>query len=334
MIISILHAEKKVQLKDLTRFDASKSVLVKGSVDAINSVKIKAGADGTDIEVFNAQPKNWFVDFAFSEYKFDVDATNSKLTFEMNGTKYNTDVVAGTYSLADLLTAMKAAIELIASPLVVSFSVDERNRITITPSPALKILPKTSSMDLFQHLGFSEDGQLVGAPVEYGIRKVTLTVASASESATAVEYLQVYTKEGDALFSEDADLVGFENDIMKWLPAGRGTFLDLHRKAQQSILDWTDRKGYRDDNGKKITKWAFVDNSDVRMWSTYLSLKLFFMGVTNATDDVFKRKASYYEKLEIEARDRVVLELDLDGDGKSDIDNERADIGSGRLFYR
>lgn len=334
MIIAILHAEKKVQLKDLTRFDASKSILVKGSVGAINSVKIKAGADGTDIEAFNAQPKNWFVDFAFAEYKFDVDATNSKLTFEANGTKYNADVVAGTYSLADLLTAMKTAIETVAPPLVVSFSVDERSRITINPSLPLKILPNASSSDLFKHLGFSEDGQLVGAPVEYGIRKVTLTVATDTESATATEYLQVYTEQGDALFSEDADLVGFENDIMKWLPAGRGTFLDLHRKAQQSILDWTDRKGYRDDNGKKITKWAFVDNSDVRMWSTYLALKLFFMGVTNATDDVFKRKAAYYEKLEIEARDRVVLELDLDGDGKSDIDNERADIGSGRLFYR
>lgn len=334
MIVAILHAEKKVQLKDLTRFDASKSILVKGSVGAINSVKIQAGADGSDIECFNAQPKNWFVDFAFAEYKFDVDATNSKLTFETNGTKYNTSVVAGTYSLADLLTATKTAIETIAPPLSVSFSVDERNRITINPSQALKVLPKTSSADLFQHLGFSEDGQLVGNPLEYGIRKVTLTVATDTESNTSVEYIKAYSEEGDALFAEDADLVGFENDIMKWLPAGRGTYKDLHRKAQQSMLDWVDRQGYRDDNGKKLTKFAFVDNSDVRMWSTYLALKLFFAGVQNATDDVFKRKAQYYEKLEIEARDRTVLNLDLDGDGKSEVDRDNTDIRSGRLFYR
>jgi hypothetical protein len=70
------------------------------------------------------------------------------------------------------------------------------------------------------------------------------------------------------------------------------------------------------------------------MWSTYLALKLFFAGVQNATDDVFKRKASYYEKLEIEARDRAVLNLDLDGDGKEEVDRDSADIRSGRLFYR
>lgn len=334
MIIAILHAEKQLQVQDLTRFDASKSILVKGSVDPINSVKIKAGADGTDIEIFNAQPKNWFVDFAFSEYKFDVDATNSKLSFEVNGTKYVTDVVAGTYTLATLLVAIKTAMELIAPPLVVSFSVDERSRITIAPSLSLKILPKSSSSDLFQHVGFKEDGQLVGYPVEYGIRKVTLTVASISESNSIDQYIEVYSEYGDFLFNEDADLVGFENDIMKWLPAGRGSYKDVNRKSQRSILDWVDRQGYRDDSGKKITKFAFVDNSDVRMWSTYLSLKLFFMGITNATDDVFKRKAAYYEKLEIEARDRVVLNLDLDGDGKKEENNESADIRSGRLFYR
>lgn len=334
MIIGILHVEKQLQLKDLTRFDASRSILVKGSVDPITSVKIKGGADGSDVEVFGLIPKNWFLDFVFNDYKFDVDATNSKMIFETSGTRYEADVVAGTYTLATLLVAMKTAIELIAPPLTVSFSVDERNRIKISPSQSLKILPKSSSTDLFQHIGFKEDGQLQGYPVEYGLRKITLTVASISETTTAEEYIEVYSKQGDALFSEDADLVGFENDILKWLPAGRGSFIDLHRKSQKSILDWIDRQGYRDDNDKKITKFAFVDNTDVRMWSTYLALKLFFMGVQNSTDDVFKRKAEYYHKLEIESRDRAVLSLDLDGDNKEDLNKSTLDIRSGRLFFR
>jgi hypothetical protein len=234
MIIPILHIEKIVQVKDLTRFDASKSVLVKGSVGAITSVKIKMGASGPEIDCFNSLQKNWFVDFAFN-------------------------------------TA--------------------------------------------------------------GDTEITLTVETATESESIVETVTVLTKEEDALFSSDSDLVGFENDIMKWLPQGRGTFLDLHRKAQRLIIEWIDRKGYRDDKNAKLTKLAFVDNTEVQMWATYMTLKLFFMGAQNATDDVFKRKAEYYAKLEIEARDRTSLTLDLNGDGVKD-KSTTTDIGSGRLFFR
>lgn len=333
MIIPILHFEKQLQLKDLTRFDASKSVLVKGTVDPITSVKVKAGADGTDIEVFNAQPKNWFVDFMFNEYKFDVDATNSRIQFTVAGAKYVVDVAAATYTLTTILAAMKSAIETAVPAITVNFTVDA-NRITLESTSDISLIPKSSPADLLQHMGFKKEGQRVGLPIEYGLRKVTLTVASVSDSASVSEYVEVYTKEGDALFSDDSDLVGFENDIMKWLPLGRGSYLDLHRKAQKSMLDWIDRQGYRDDNGDKITKFLFIDPSEVRMWSTYLALKLFFAGVQNATDDVFKRKASYYEKLEIEARDRAVLNLDLDGDGKEDLGDQTTDIRSGRLYYR
>lgn len=333
MIVAILHSEKQLQLKDLTRFDASKSILVKGTTNPINSVKIKAGADGTDIEIFNANQKNWFLDWAFAQYAFDVDATNSSLTFETEGTTYTTNVLSGTYSLSNLLTEIKNAIEAIAPTLSVSFTVDERNRITFSPSLPLKFRPNTSSTDLLPHIGFKEDGQLVGFPVEYGLRKVTLTVASISESASTDAYIQVYTPEGDALFSEDSDLAGFESDIMKWLPAGRGSFLDLHRKAQRLILDWVDRQGYRDDFDRKITKFAFIDNSDVRMWSTYLALKLFFLNANNQEGDVFEKKADFYEKQEIQARDRAVLNLDLDGDNKKDL-AQGPDIRSGRLFFR
>lgn len=234
MIVPVLHCEKVLQVKDLTRFDASRSILVKGSADPINSVKIKLGASGPEIEVFNAQPKNWFVDYAFNDP---------------------------------------------------------------------------------------------------GATEITLTVASASESASVTETINILTAEEDALFSGDADLISLESDIMKWLPNGRSSFLDLHRKSQSLIVDWVNRQGYRDDKGDKFTKAAFKDNSDVNLWSVYTTLKLFFMGVQNATDDVFKKKADYYHKLEIEARDRAILDLDMDGDGEVD-KHEGPDIRSGRLFFR
>lgn len=340
MIIAILHNEKQVQLRDLTRFDASKSVLVKGSANPIIGVKIKAGADATEVDVFNADNKKWFLDWAFSQYAFDVDSSNSELVFEVGGTRYQTNVLTGTYDLANLLTAIKNAMEAVASPLSVSFTVDERNRITMNPSLPLKILPNFSSAGLLRHLGFKEDGQLVSFPVEYGLRKVTVTVEAGTtspytvvESASTSAFVEVYTEEGDSLFSEDSDLISEEPDIMKWLPAGRGSYKDLHRKAQRLILDWIDRQGYRDEQQRKLTKWAFVDHSDIRMWSYYMVLRLFFMGAQNDVDDVFKKKAAYYEKLEIASRDRAVLNLDLDGDNKSDVPNG-PDIRSGRLFFR
>lgn len=339
MIIPILHNEKKVQVKDLTRFNADQTVLVKGSLGAIKSVKIQAGADQTAIEVFNALSKNWFLDWAFTEFKFDVDSSNQKVYFRLNDIVQSVVVPTLTYGLNDLLLAIKDELEASVPTLSVSVTLDERNRILFTPSLPLILLPKAGGDSLLQHLGFQEDGQLQGLPVEYGLRKVTLTVETQDNddvvlaTASIHEYVEVYSVQGDALFSDDADLVGFENDIMKWLPSGRGSYKDLHRKAQKVIVDWLDRQGYRDNNFKKLTKFAFVDNSDVRLWATYTALRLFFSGANNQVGDVFKEKSNYYKGLEIEARDRAVLSLDLSGDGKPEQFNG-PDIRSGRLFYR
>lgn len=339
MIIAVLHTEKNLQIKDLTRFDASKSILVKGSTAPITSVKIKPGLDGTEVEVFGTNPKNWFLDWAFTDYAFDVDPDGAnEVSFKTGGAEYKATIATGTYSLANLLTAIKNAVETIVPTLTLSFEVDERNQVSFIPSEALEFQPNKTLKDLLKHIGFVKPG-LKGLPVEYGLRKVTLTIKSETTPGPIVvdtketfSFIQVYTPEGDALFSEDADLVSEEPDIMKWLPAGRSTYLDLHRKSQKLILDFIDRQGYRDDNGDKITKFAFVDNSDVRLWSYYQVLRLFFMGAQNAKDDVFKDKAKYYEKLEIASRDRAILNLDLDGDEKPDVVN--IGIREGRLFLR
>jgi len=331
MIIPILHLEKELQIKDLTRFDASKSTLVKGSANPINAVSITPGANGTPISVFNASASNWFADFAFNSFAFDVDSTNNKLSFESANVTYDEELSAGTYTIDTLLVEIKDTIE-DACPLTVTVSLDDQRRINLVADGSLKILLKTGA-HILKHLGFYEDGQLIGTPVEYGLRKITLTVASSSESASVDEYVKVYSVEGDALFSNDSDLVGNESDIMSWLPKGRATYIDLHRRAQRSIIDWFDRNGYRDHKGRKITKFAVIDNTDVKLWSIYLSLRFFFMGVQNASEDVFKEKAKYYEKMEIESRNRAVLNFDLDGDGKED-----QSIGpsswSGSLFLR
>jgi len=332
MIIPILATEKEVQIGDLIRFDASKSIQVKGSLGSINSVLIQPGEIADGIQVFNASNKNWFLDYAFNTYAFDINENTSRIDFEVNGVLYSTNVSNGTYSLEDLLADMKYNIEATAPSLTVQFVVDELNRITTTPSLPLKFLPNATSKGLLRHLGFKSDS-LIGNPVEYGLRNVWLIVSSGAESASIFQQLKVYTPEGDALFSEDADLVSFETEIMKWLPQGHGSFIYLHRRAQKEILDWIDRQGYRDKDRNKITKRAFVDNSDVRSWSTALALRLFFTEAGNASNDVFKEKAKVYEKMEIAARSRAVLSLDLDGDNKAD-DLKGPAISSGKLYLR
>jgi len=333
MLIPILDFENKLQVNDLIRFDASKSIAVKGTVNPINSVKIKAGESSSEIEVHDADNRKWFLDYIFTGYEFDVDNTNNEVVFTLNGVKYTGLVVSGSYSLNDLLLALKNAMEAVAPSITVTTSVDNKNRITITTSSPVELLPSYSTKDLLQHLGFYKKGINTGAPIEYCLKKITLTVASISENKTLVSFLKLYTVEGDALFSNDSDLVVKEHDIMKWVSKGRSSHLSTHRNAQAEIVDWLDRKGYRDINGDKLTKFSFVDNSDVRTWSTYLTLKLFFMGNNNQNDDIFKEKAKYYDGLCIEARNRAVLSLDIDGDGEPE-KNQGPDISSGRLFFR
>jgi len=333
MIIPLLQFEPQVQVGDLMRFDANKSLLVKGSVGAINSVKIKPGADEAEIEVYSATPNSWFLDILFASVGFDIDTTNNKINFVLVGENETSEVVVapGTYTLESLMPAIVAAFE--ADDVEVSCSLDDADRLTILLPDGMNLVPTNHTDDLLPLLGFTKQGQTQSAPIENGFKKITLTVATPTESVTKDYFVEVYSPEGDALFSTDADLISEEPDIMKWLPKGRSSFMYLHRKAQKLILDWVDRKGYRDGSGDKITKFAFVDKSDVNTWSMYIALRLFFKGAQNSSDDVFKEKANEYEKHEITARDRFILTLDLNQDGKAD-----AKIGpsfsSGRMLLR
>lgn len=336
MILPVLFFEDTVQVNDLTRFDASKSVLVKGSQGNISSVKIRPGATASEIDVFNAVQKNWFLDWVFTDLKFDVDDTNNRIDFMLNENDAPAALIpAGSYTTEELIGEIEDAL-IAAGVADAEVSFDEWEQITIEGT-GLKLLPKYKPEDLLQHLGFTKRGQKTGTPVEYVLKKVSLTIVSGTgesqETATKDYYVEVYSPEGDALFSCDADLTAEEPDIMKWLPQGRTSYMDLHRKAQRLILDWLDRKGYRDTQGNKLTKFAVLDKSDVNTWSYYTALRLFFNGNSNAKDDVFKEKAKEYAKHEAESRDRFTLSLDLNNDKKPDA-QKGPDIATGRILFR
>jgi hypothetical protein len=145
--------------------------------------------------------------------------------------------------------------------------------------------------------------------------KVRVTVVGGGNS-TKTYALTVKTLAEDNLFSNDEDLQNHEPDILKWVRDGRNSYLDLHRRAQELILDTLYRLGYTDTERNRLTPAAVVDIKEVKEWSSYTVLHLIFNGISNAVDDVFAAKAKLY-KTEAEKRmTSTTLKLDLNADSE------------------
>lgn len=326
MLIPVLHLEDEIQVNDLTRFNASLSIAAKGSANPINSVKIKAGLDGAEIDVFNPDSDQWFLDWVFTGQSFDIDNTNNKVLFKVGTTAYSTTVAGGTYTLASLLTALKNSIEAVAPPLTVTFVVQTKNRIKLTPSnAAFSLVLNQDPASLFDLLQFKpaeglivNEDPLLSLPVEFSHKAIMLTVASTSENASTTKYIKLYTEASDKLFSFDADLVKKERDIMKWTGEGRASFIAEHRTTQKHILEWLTKNNIMDGEGRPLTKWTLAVTEELRLWAMYRTLADLFFSFSNAVDDVFIKKSEVYRKEEIAARDRYYLTVDTNQDGTPD----------------
>lgn len=135
---------------------------------------------------------------------------------------------------------------------------------------------------------------------------------------TKTKVLEVVTRAQDALFSYDSELLPHEPDVLRWVPKGRNSFLNVHRQAQRDVLAWLDENGYTDKNGERLTKAAIVDREEVRYWSAAHTLMLIFKGISNSVDDVFMEKSKFYDSLARSHRQRAILRLDITGDGEID----------------
>ena len=155
--------------------------------------------------------------------------------------------------------------------------------------------------------------------VDRTVRPV-LKVTTASDIEEKRFQISVVTESSDALWSNDEQLKTLEPEIKKrYLPKGKATFNNIHRRAQELILDNLDRRGLVSQDGTRLVKTDFVDNQDVSEWSSYLTLQIIFDGASNAVDDVFDKKARKYEALANSKGSRVTIRLDLDRDGTQDL---------------
>ncbi len=338
-----LELEAEVQVNDKTRLSGTKSFVSKGET-AITTVTITPGATGSAVTVSGTglTSDDWYTDWQWTSWSFDIDSTNNKIDIEEGGSNYVATVSTSTYtSVSSLVSAIQTALNLAGASGTFTVTTDELSKITIASTVAFKLLPHSGDNrlnGLLKHVGFDlmddTDSSLsqVGMPVEYGMKKVTLSVNNGTGAVTIGLYQKVYLESGDRLFSTDSDMERHEEDIRKWVPLGRSSFKDIHRRAQAMILDWISQQGYVNSDRKTYTKWDLYDLSQVKEWATFLALQLIFEGNSNAVDDVFDKKAKKYASMALASRNRF-LAIDIDQDGKIDFDeNLRLHVGS--IFRR
>jgi hypothetical protein len=151
-----------------------------------------------------------------------------------------------------------------------------------------------------------------------GNKTVTVRITTAGAPVTESKTISVVTEADDKLFSKDSDLTVHESDVLQYVPVGKNSYLNVHRRSQGLILDYLDQKGYIDTNGNRLTKSAVVDIQEVKEWSTFMTLKLIYQQLKKTPDDFFDSKMKTFESLELAARSRAALRLDLDGDAAID----------------
>lgn len=334
-----LEIEEKVQISDKTRLNASKSFVSKGET-AITTATITPGSGASAINIFNSDSSEWYSDFGWTSWGFDVDSTCNKIDFLEGSTNYVATISSATYSsVSALALAIQTAMNASGCSGVFTLTADEDDRILFGSTIQFSLLGLTGDNrhnGFLQHCSIDFDSDLAfsyHAPViEYGLKKITLTVNNGSTPVTDVKYQKVYSVLGDSLFSVDSDLLPFEPDIYKWCPVSRSSFKDIHRKAQFMILDWLNGNGFRNSDSEEFTKFDLLKKNQVRQWSSLLVLSLIFEGISNAADDVFDKKAKKYSAKSLEARNKFLM-IDLNADGKVDSD-ESLRLHVGELFRR
>lgn len=341
-IFPILDHEERLQIGDKTRLNAEKCFVAPLGTTAISTVTITPGLDGGSSNVYDSSTQeNWYLDWIFNSWTFDIiSGFNDKLDFNQGGEKVAT-LTGGTYTIATLLTEIASKLNAVVG-ISGTFTVtsDEKDRITIANSLAsFELLPVTgdnSPTSILKHIGFKKDisgSSIVGKRVEYAHKKVVLSINNGSGAQTVNKYVKVYSVAGDALFSNDQDLLTWETDIMKYVARGRSTFLNIHREAQDQIMYWLDKEGYTNVYQEKYDKFDIIDISEVNEWSAFTALYILMWNISNKTDDVFLKRHFEYKTKAQEARNRAVLRLDIDDDGVQDV-GEQVDIKYGSIYTR
>jgi len=324
-----LELENLVQKDDSTRFSATKSYAAKDETVAIATVTITPGRDGSPISVFNADSDNWYLDWDFGTVNMDIDVGNNLLHFSEDGTTILVATLSSnTYTEAALATEMKTQLD-VAGAFTYTVTYDANtDKFTVSATSSFDILPRVDN--IWSILGFNDryeqsltsGSSYVGIRLRELMKKVTVTINNATTAISTSKYIGVLSSRRDQLFSSDEMLTQSEADLLKWVPPGRKSFLNMHREAQTNILAWLDEKGYVNVYSDKFILDDLQKLEEFRQWSKYMCLRLIFSGIGNAIDDIFAQKTKDYAILEEQARGRAVLRVDINRDGITDVQED------------
>ena len=151
-----------------------------------------------------------------------------------------------------------------------------------------------------------------------GDKTISIRITTDGAPVVNTKVLPIISEEDDHLFSSDEQLTAHEPTILGYVRDGRNSFLDVHRSAQDRIINWLDEHRITNSDGGRLTKDAIVNIEEVNNWSKYLALKIIFEGISNSVEDVFSQKSKTYGTLEIAAKNKAQIRLDTDGDGNED----------------
>jgi hypothetical protein len=202
------------------------------------------------------------------------------------------------------------------------------------PIDQVKISPETGVDLIAVHgAGNPKDWFLDWEYATSGTKTVTLEIKAGAHTETFTRSIEVVSASSDSLYSSDGDLTAIEPDILKWIPSGRNSFLNVHRAAQGLILDWLDSIRVWRNDGTKLTKADLKLTDDLKQLSIYITLELIFMGISNKVDDVFLAKAREYRAKSLDVKNRGRIQADFNGNGT--LEKEDAyDMKSFRIYRR
>lgn len=151
-----------------------------------------------------------------------------------------------------------------------------------------------------------------------GFQTVYLRLTSNFGSEVFQIIIEVLDLVDAKLFTTDFDLIGYEPDIMKYLPKKWSSWNIIHLRAQDYILNLLTEKAITDKDGKSYTKDDINDKKEVRDWAAALVLRYIFSSTSNADKDVFKAKADDYDEIENERASRARISLDYNKNSTND----------------
>lgn len=166
---------------------------------------------------------------------------------------------------------------------------------------------------------------------EPGEVEAKVRITSGSDVKEGIVEIDVVTADADCLFSGDADLLGSEPAIKSYLPAGKSSFLFVHREAQTQIMDELNRLAGERKNSR-LEPENVGDKMEVKEWSKNLTLALIFEGMVNAADDVFSQKAEKYRSLVSQKKQLSLIALDLNKDGSISADEKSTNLSTVKAF--